>query len=177
MSKVYGRSKLTIEQMHSTKEDAEIDKHAYFFTGKPCKHNHVAPRRTINGGCHECHRLSTKKYYIDNKPEPRKLLTPEEKTERTKTYRSKNRDKIKEYQKTNKEKIKAQKQIYYQKNKEALSKKRKAYYQENKLEESLTYNEYYKRNRKKILERKRTYYLKNRESILEKKREYRKKNK
>lgn len=32
-----------------------------YFTGKPCKNGHVAPRQTSNGECHECARLRAQK--------------------------------------------------------------------------------------------------------------------
>lgn len=35
-----------------------------FFTGKPCKHGHVAPRFTNNGTCKECHRIIAQKNQI-----------------------------------------------------------------------------------------------------------------
>lgn len=37
-----------------------------YFTGKPCKHGHIANRRTVNGQCCECNRLSCLDHYRKN---------------------------------------------------------------------------------------------------------------
>lgn len=33
-----------------------------YFTGKPCKHGHIAPRRTVNSMCLKCHEDFIEKY-------------------------------------------------------------------------------------------------------------------
>jgi hypothetical protein len=33
-----------------------------YFTGKPCKHGHVAERKVFNATCVECERATIKKY-------------------------------------------------------------------------------------------------------------------
>jgi len=38
-----------------TRQEARDNGDAYYFTGKPCKHNHVSIRFTSNGTCVECH--------------------------------------------------------------------------------------------------------------------------
>jgi hypothetical protein len=38
---------------------------AYYFTGSPCNHGHVAPRRVISRQCYECHKLGMRKRYGD----------------------------------------------------------------------------------------------------------------
>jgi hypothetical protein len=52
-NKMYGRSKLTIEQMHSNRTDALSVGHSHYFTGKPCKNGHISPK-TKRGECCEC---------------------------------------------------------------------------------------------------------------------------
>lgn len=39
-----------------------------YFTGKPCKHGHVAERRTAHGVCIECRKIAANKY-IKNNPD------------------------------------------------------------------------------------------------------------
>jgi len=40
-----------------------------YFTGKPCKHNHIAERLTINGGCVECSAISQRQRYHERREE------------------------------------------------------------------------------------------------------------
>jgi hypothetical protein len=35
-----------------------------YFTGKPCKHGHVAERVVFNGACVECERAAVRKYRL-----------------------------------------------------------------------------------------------------------------
>ena len=35
-----------------------------YFTGKPCKHGHVAEREVFNATCVECERAAAKKYRL-----------------------------------------------------------------------------------------------------------------
>jgi len=39
---------------HMTRKEAMLQKSATYFTGKACKHGHIAKRRTVNGCCTEC---------------------------------------------------------------------------------------------------------------------------
>ncbi len=56
----YGRDKLSIDQMHSTLVKAVAAGHSHFFTGKPCRNGHMAPR-TKRGECNECGRICARK--------------------------------------------------------------------------------------------------------------------
>lgn len=38
----------------------------HYFTGKPCKHNHIAIRSVLNGTCMECLRLKSASWYKSN---------------------------------------------------------------------------------------------------------------
>ena len=49
----FGHDRLTIEQMKSKKEDALKAGHSHYFTGRPCRNGHLAPR-TKRGECNEC---------------------------------------------------------------------------------------------------------------------------
>lgn len=61
-----------------TREEAIKKGNIYYFTGKPCKHGHIAERTCLNGVCIECSKLrrqnnkesiakNKKKYYENNK--------------------------------------------------------------------------------------------------------------
>lgn len=90
-----------------------------YFTGKPCKHGHIAERLVSNGDCRECaaeYRNQNKDYF--------------------KEYRNQNKDKLaeqeKEYRKQNKDKIAAYGMEYRSKNKYKVAEYRKRYYNQNK---------------------------------------------
>ncbi len=53
----------------------------HYFTSKPCKHGHVAERRTATGHCVECHREEDRKRYAAN-PERERERKRERKRER-----------------------------------------------------------------------------------------------
>lgn len=78
------------------RKDALAEGKTYYFTGKPCKKGHVAPRRAINGCCTECEKEK------NNSEERRKYMSK---------YADKNRTKIRkiasEWQKNNKGKVNA----------------------------------------------------------------------
>lgn len=107
-----------------------------YFTGKPCKHGHVAPRVTANGNCCVCVQLK--------------------KSEADKKYRLKNIEKIKEYDKArprrpiNPEIKKAQKKRHYEKHKEAIAKKLKAYRDKNKDKKKEYFKRYKTKNSVKV---------------------------
>lgn len=85
-----------------------------YFTGKPCKYDHVDERLVSNGDCVTCGNLKRKLNYESNKESIAKRQTlwrqnnqKKLKSDR-KRYYIENKDKIKEYRKKNKEKIRAQ---------------------------------------------------------------------
>lgn len=43
--------------MKETKSEAERAKDQFYFTGKPCKYGHVAPRHTHDGCCSVCRKV------------------------------------------------------------------------------------------------------------------------
>lgn len=161
--KTYGKTKLTVEQMHSNPFDARAAGHVHYFTGKPCKHGHIAPRYVKRYSCIECNRIEHEKRYI---PHPRKLLTSEEKAKRRKAY----------YQK-HKGHIKALKQKWWQENKEQLSLQNAEWKKNNPENEKKRSRERYKAEPEKFIENAKKYYHENRETILEKRRKYRAANK
>lgn len=58
--KAYGRDRLTIEEMTTNREDCRKAGHSHYFSGKPCKYGHIAPR-TKRGDCNECNRIYARK--------------------------------------------------------------------------------------------------------------------
>ncbi len=62
-NKTYGPDKLTIDQMHSNRQNADKAGHSYFFTGKPCKYGHLSPRQTSNATCVQCACDHSNKYH------------------------------------------------------------------------------------------------------------------
>lgn len=44
-----------------SRKQAILEGKVTYFTGKPCKHGHVAPKRTINGHCTECETIKNNK--------------------------------------------------------------------------------------------------------------------
>lgn len=47
--------------MLSTREDAKAAGHTFFYTGKPCRRGHTAPRYTASPMCSECVKLNYEK--------------------------------------------------------------------------------------------------------------------
>lgn len=48
--------------MHSTQKAALQAHESQYFTGKPCKHGHVAPRNTATMECTQCRRGYSRAY-------------------------------------------------------------------------------------------------------------------
>lgn len=46
----------------------------YYFSAKPCKYGHIAPRNKKNRVCLECHRLRSQKSYRDNPAKHREAI-------------------------------------------------------------------------------------------------------
>jgi len=178
LKRTYGHAKLTIEQMYSTKEEA-VAGHLYYFTGKPCKHGHTAPRK-IEGKscyCYVCKKKIHDKWYAKVKKSSRIPNTAEQKREQQRAYYQANLKKRAAYRLANKEKIKALKQRYWGKNKEELKQKQKIYKETNKDTISETAKSYYQKNREIILARMKKSRLENHEKLLTRERENRQKNK
>lgn len=45
-----------------------------YYTGKPCKHGHIAKRWTLDGTCSECKALRNKDWWDNNKERGRELI-------------------------------------------------------------------------------------------------------
>ncbi|MBD9542914.1 HNH endonuclease [Ensifer sp. ENS04] len=94
-----------------------------YFTGKPCKHGHVAPRITSNRRCSECSRLARSKWGEENEAH-------------VKEYR-------KRYYAQNSEEILSNWADWYEENREEQLKKKSARYHENR-DDALTYAAQYR---------------------------------
>lgn len=102
-----------------TREEAQEQGLTKYFTGKPCKHGHLAERYTVNTRCSVCQK-DMRKILISKNPKKYK----QQKKVSNKRYKTKNKEKVKEYQKR-----------YFKKNpeKRLQSKEaRKAYYEKTK---------------------------------------------
>ncbi len=141
----YGRDKHTIEQMFSNKEDAEKAHHMFYYSGVPCIHGHLSPKRTSNNRCRKCEMIPREAGYF---PKLRRIKTKEEKTESRR-----------QYWKDNKDKLSVKNKEYYDANRDKASKRDKLYYEN---------------NRQKIRDRKKRYYLENQEKLKKYQRDYRK---
>lgn len=60
--KRYGPDKLLPGEMRPNKKEAVEAGHSHYFTGKPCRHSHLAPRQTSNATCTQCARDHSNKY-------------------------------------------------------------------------------------------------------------------
>ena len=117
-----------------------------YFTGKPCKNNHISERRVDNSDCLECVAIRRKKHYEDHKEvyiERAKQYNknnPEKACKATKKWKVANRDNYLEQQKlaakerrlANPEKAKQQDKIYRENNHEKVLQHNKNWKNNNK---------------------------------------------
>jgi len=66
----YGWDRLKISDMFRTQKEAQKANHSHFFTGKPCRNGHIAPR-TKRGECNQCVRDSAKRSIKKRKLSPK----------------------------------------------------------------------------------------------------------
>jgi len=70
-----------------SREDARLVGAIRYFTGKPCKHNHIAERFTARGQCVECNRIDALRRIAKN---------PQANRDKVKNWALKNPEKIKQ---------------------------------------------------------------------------------
>lgn len=118
-----------------------------YFTGRPCKHGHIAERQTSNGVCCECAKSISKAYSAKNREKVR---------ERQRQYEYKNQERIKYRKRQNRIKNRAYyveyDRQYCLKNKEKIKERRSKYYQANREKFRKRYAEYYARNKNYLAE-------------------------
>ena len=134
-----------------------------YFTGKACKHGHVAERRVSDGGCRECRA----EYNNKNKDKEAK---------RKKDYYNQNKDKIADRDRVRYNQNKDKRAEYLKRNKDKIVERKKDYYNKNKDKIAEWWKEYYNKNKGRIAERKKDYYNKNKDKIVELGRMWRKQN-
>lgn len=158
----------------------------FYFTGKPCKHGHIAERMVSKSTCRECNRVNGLKYYKENKPEISLY---------NKQYREENKEQIATYRKENKERARKANKDYYASNKDSEKKRSKQWYENNysrirerRLEYCRIWRmnnpdvkkkldlEYSNKNKDKIKAKRKEYYESNKSLISLRCKEYRSKN-
>lgn len=102
-----------------------------YFTGNPCKHGHLAKRRTSSGECKECCRIRAKNNA--------KKLDKETKALRDKLYYEKHKTRIRAMQN----------ELYSNLSKEEKQKRRGAITEETKLKQKERSKKYYDKNKEK----------------------------
>jgi len=110
-----------------TRQEAIAAEALYYFTGKPCKRDHISKRLVKNGSCHECCLLLRRPKYADEYQNRK-----EEVKSRAKQWRLDNLERAREYYKK-KHQLKRETELLrmrerYEKTREAdIDRKRKAY--------------------------------------------------
>lgn len=131
-----------------------------YFTGKPCKHGHVARRTSSNGSCLECQSEKAAAYRLKN---PERVLAAGEK------YRAGNLDRIaarkKRYEENNKEKISAQRSRHGKENREKISAREKLYREKNRGAVRARDARRYLVSRESVLANNARYVARNKEKI------------
>lgn len=98
--------------MPTSRSDAKILGARTYFTGRPCKNQHVSPRRTDNGTCVLCLAETKTQYYAEN---------PEKRKHHNATYYAKNSEHIKslnsDWRTENADEMREIRRSYYERNK------------------------------------------------------------
>ena len=98
--------------MPTSRSDAKRLGARTYFTGRPCKNQHVSPRRTDNGTCVLCLAETSARYYAEN---------PEKRKHHNATYYAKNADYVKalnaDWRAENEDEMRAIRRGYYESNK------------------------------------------------------------
>jgi hypothetical protein len=55
-----------MESLPTSIQEAKKIRSKYYYTGNPCKHNHISKRFTHNGGCYQCVMESNQNWYHKN---------------------------------------------------------------------------------------------------------------
>ncbi|AGN51421.1 hypothetical protein VPJG_00057 [Vibrio phage jenny 12G5] len=139
-----------------TKKEAKEQGLKRYFTGKPCKHGHVAERFVSEGKCCACAVEKSRKYYEQNK-------------DATLGMRRK-------YAEQNKEKIAEKNRKRYEQNKEKIAEQMREYREKNKDKLAEYSRKWRKKNKETLAEKKRKYREQNKEKVTESNRKWRKAN-
>ena len=124
-----------------TRQEAVQQGLSRYFTGKPCKHGHIAERMRSNGRCIVCLKSASKIWKKAN-------------VDKSRAYGKKHYSK-------NKEQINARNKKYWDRNKDRLNAAHRAWVQKNKERKRQMDKEYAAKNRDKINASSRAYYARN----------------
>lgn len=72
-----------------SRAEAKLKNLTRYYTGKPCKRNHLSERKVANSNCVDCDSIYSAKHYIKHRERVKAKST---------SYYSKNSDKVKKYQ-------------------------------------------------------------------------------
>lgn len=70
-----------------TRKQAKEQGLTHYYTGHPCKYNHVSKRRTSSGNCCICERITSKNWVTNNQLKRRKIMS---------NYNINNKDKLRD---------------------------------------------------------------------------------
>lgn len=136
-------------QIISRSEATQLNLNSYF-TGKPCKHGHIAERRVSNGECRECSRVYNNSRYSND---PLKYRGHSAK------YRLNNKDKAidgcRRWVANNPDKNKMSQMKYRENNKSKISDRERDYRANNKDKISATNKKWIENNRDRVNENRR----------------------
>jgi hypothetical protein len=136
------------DELPRTRAEAKAAGSKTYFTGKPCKRGHVAPRRVSVKVCVECERATTRAYYEENR---------ERVAEHHRAYRTANQERIAEkkrdYREVNRGRTAEKDRNYRAANRDRIAEQHRAYREAN--QERIA--EYHKANRERIAERESAY--------------------
>jgi hypothetical protein len=137
-----------------TRQEAIAQGLKHYFTGKPCKHGHLAPRFTNRRQCLECNRLAAAARYFED---------PQAST-----------DKVAAWREVNRESYLAKGRAYYQENKEEILRKSRVANatSERKAAKASSDRAYRDRNAENIKAKRRAYYEENKARIKRSQAEY-----
>lgn len=124
----------------------------YYFTGKPCKYGHIAPRLVSASHCVECRRLYMEKYTSEKGDKIK---------EKKKEYYQENKQRIANKNKLNSEERKQYNREYYRRNKNKENQRAKKWKNSNKQKVTDYGRKWYEENKSHVLEYNREYRLKN----------------
>ncbi len=106
-----------------SRKDAKAKGLKRYFTGKPCKHGHIAEKTTVNGSCVDCFKINQSANYASDIEESRKkgrerdAKIKQEQSERYASKRQKGKERAAQRRKDNPERAKELRQLSYIRNK------------------------------------------------------------
>ena len=105
-----------------SRQDAKNQGLKFYFTGQPCKRNHIDKRYVINTSCYQCHKLSMRRYYNNNIEHLKSYARQhyEGNKEYYIKWTQRNQEHLKNYRNKNKEYLTEQKRTYNEENREKL---------------------------------------------------------